>query len=158
VAEQIVFATLEEFVFLDVQHDVEISRRAAFRAGIAFSGHPQLRARVHARRNLELEHLFLHDAAIAVTHRTPVLDDLTGTVARAGRSRDAEESLLEANLAVAVAGGACRRAGALLSAASTAFTARFMTRHFDLRRGTERRLFKRQFHVVTKIGAPLRAP
>ena len=58
-AVQVVFVALEERVLLHLQEHVEIARRAAVGAGLAFVGQPQARAVVHAGRDVDLE-LALH--------------------------------------------------------------------------------------------------
>jgi hypothetical protein len=157
VAIQIVIAPFEKLVFLYVQNDVEVARRAALPARVTFSGNPEFRSIVHARGDFDFEGLFSNDTTIAVTHRAFVLDDLSGTVAVAAGPRDAEETLLEANLTVSVTCWTGRRPRTFLSATAMALSAGFVARNFDLRCCSERRFFKREFHIVAKVRAALNA-
>ena len=108
-AVEVVFAALEELMILDIQYNVQISRGSAFSAGVTFTGNAELRTIVHSGRDFELERFFVNDAAFAVTDGATVLDDLSCAMALAAGTRDTEESLLETNLAISVACGACRR-------------------------------------------------
>ena len=70
-AVQIVLAPLEEFVVLNVQHNVKITRRTALSAGIALSGYSQLRSIVDAGGNFQLERFFSNDAAVTAYSASP---------------------------------------------------------------------------------------
>src|SRR2546423_1756165 len=68
--------------------------------------------------------------------------------------RDREESLLEADLPIAVARCTCGRPGTFLRAAAVAFVARLMTRNLDLRGLAECGFLEGEIEVVPEIGAP----
>ena len=70
---------------------------------------------------------------------------------------DAEETLLKANLAVAITCRTRGRSGTLLRAAAIAFRAGFVPGNLDLGRRSECRLFESEIQVVSKIGAALDA-
>jgi hypothetical protein len=102
VAEQIVFTSLEKLVILNVQDNVQISRRTVLRSCVAFSRYSQLGTIVDTCRNLQLERFFADDAAIAAARMTPILDDLTRAMTLTTSASDAEESLLETDLAISI--------------------------------------------------------
>src|SRR5262249_35281777 len=95
VAVQIVLAPLEEFVFLDIQDDVEIARGTAFSAGVAFAGNAQLGSIVDAGRDLQFKDFLPDQTAFAAARKTPVFDDLSSAVALMAGAGDAEETLLQ---------------------------------------------------------------
>ena len=70
--------------------------------------------------------------------------------------RDREESLLKANLSLAVALRANRRRRAWRRAGTAAGLAVFLTRNLDRRFRAARRFLERDLEVVTQIGAALR--
>src|SRR5256885_3679286 len=154
---QIMFPAFEELVFLHIQDNVQVARRAAFAAGVSFARNPQLRAVVDAGRYFDLERLLPDDTAITMADQTTILDDLPRTVTLPARPRDAEETLLKADLAVAIA----RRAGGwprtLLRAAAIAFRASFVAGNHNLCRRSEYGLLEREIEGVPKNGAPLSA-
>jgi hypothetical protein len=78
-------------------------------------------------------------------------------MALTARARDTEETLLEANLTVAVACLARGRAGTFLGAAAGALHTGFMTWNFNLAGCAERRFFEREIQIVSQIGAALDA-
>ena len=94
VAIQVVLSPFEEFVVLNDQHDIQISGRTAFCAGIAFSGDAQFGPTVDTCGNSQLETFLTNHASIAPAHRASVLDHLPGSVTLVACPRDAEEPLL----------------------------------------------------------------
>ena len=86
-----------------------------------------------------------------------VLDDLAGTVALAAGSCDGEESLLEADLPVTVAGGTGRRTRAFFSAAAVALRTGLVPGYLDLCRHSKCSIFESEVEVVSKIGTALHA-
>jgi hypothetical protein len=154
---QIVIPPFKELVLLYVKHDVEIPGRAAFAPCIAFSRNPQLRPDVHARGYFKFESFLSNDAAVTVAHRTAVLDDLSGTMALAAGSRNAEESLLETDLTVAIAGRARYGRSAFLAAGSTAFRTCFVARYLDLRCCSESSFFEGKVEIIAKVSTSLHA-
>src|SRR5262245_38975748 len=102
-AVEIVITSFKELVLLHVEHDVKITWRATLAAGVTLRRYSQLGSNIDARRDAQLEHFLAHHAAISATHTAAVFDDLSGAVALCAGAGDAEKSLLEANLTVAVA-------------------------------------------------------
>ncbi len=91
---EVVVAALEELMILNVEDHIEIARRTAFIAGIAFTGDSELGSIINAGRDLQLDRFFANDAALAVAERTTVLDDLARPVALVATARDAEDGTL----------------------------------------------------------------
>src|SRR5437667_5889195 len=140
-------------MFADVENHIKIARRAAPPAGITFTGHPKLGTVVDARGNLELKCFFTNHATFTVAGLAFVPDDLSSAVTLAARPRNGEESLLETDLAVYVAGGAGRPSRAFFSAAAVALGAGLVPRHLDLRRRSERGIFETEIEIVSKVSA-----
>src|SRR5215813_2544868 len=102
-AVKVVFAALEEVVFFYSQHNVQISWRSALDARVTFGGHAQLVAVIDSGWNFELQRFLTNDASFTLACLARILDHLARAVTMRARSGDAEESLLEAHLSVAVA-------------------------------------------------------
>jgi len=101
-AVQVVFAALEEGVRLHLQEHVEIARRPAIDARLAFIRKPQASAVVHSGGDVDLE-LPLHLAvAVAAALAARVPDDLPRSPASAARAPDRKKALLVQNLPAAV--------------------------------------------------------
>ena len=60
---------------LDPQHDVQVARRTAAKARLAFSADPDLRPRVDPGRDLHSQPLGLLNATLAATLRTRALEN-----------------------------------------------------------------------------------
>ena len=103
---QVVAFTGEERMLLHVQHDVQISRRAAELADFACTGKADTRSVFHSCGNLGVDGALAQNAAFAFALRAGIGDHAARALARGTGARDAEESLLVANLAAAVAGAA----------------------------------------------------
>jgi hypothetical protein len=103
VAVEIVFPSLEKLMFPDSKNDVEIAWRPASPTRFTFTADTEFVADIDTSRNLYLEGSLPEDPPITTARLAGVLDDLTGSPTLRTASRDAEESLLEANLPVAVA-------------------------------------------------------
>ena len=149
------FPALENLVVLDAEHDVQIAIGRAFAAGIAFAGNAHLVAVIDAGGNLQFDSPFLHHTAFAPAGLAGILDDLPRSAALGARTRDAEEALLEAHLAMTIARRAGRRAAALLSTTAGAFEAGLVSGILDLLRCAESGIFKFQLQIVAKIRSAL---
>ena len=103
VAIQIMLAAFKEFMILNVENNIKVARRATLATRIALTGDSQFGVGVNAGRNFELKSLLADNASVAVTGRAAILDDLPSPVTVTARAGDAEETLLESNLAIAVA-------------------------------------------------------
>src|SRR5260370_38647009 len=105
-AMQVVFVALEERMFFDLEHNVQIARRSAIGSGLAFLRHAQARTIVHARWNIDLE-LALHwPVALTAALRARRANDLARASAVAAEAPHRKEALLADRLAAAVTGGA----------------------------------------------------
>jgi hypothetical protein len=149
------FPSFENIVVLDAEHDVQVAVGRAFAAGITFTGNAHLVSVIDAGGNLQFDGPFLHHTAFAPAGFAGILDDLPCSAALGTRARDAEEALLEAHLAVAVARRAGRRAAALLSPTAGTLDARLVTGILDLLRRTEGGVFEFEFEIVAKIRSAL---
>jgi hypothetical protein len=117
---QVVMVALEYCVRLEVDLHVEVARRAAVDAMLAFAGEAYAIALVDPGRNLDRQRLVLLDATGAMTGAAGVGNVTPGAVAFGAGLLDREEALLHADLAVAGAGRAGFGFAALLGAAAAA--------------------------------------
>src|SRR5208283_3746590 len=156
-AVQIVFVAFEESVLAHLEEHVQIARRTALRAGLAFAGQAQPRAIVHAGGNVDLQFALPLPVALAAALAAGVANDLAGAAASGTGAANAEEALLVEHLAAAVAGGAGGRPAAGLRARSMAPAAGLHPRHLDIGAHAEQRLFERNFQIVAHVLAALRA-
>src|SRR6185437_7224672 len=88
----------------DRQEDVEVATAAAADAGFAFTGEPNARAVLDARRNRYRQRAFAVGAALAAALPAWILDNAAGAVTRRTGAFDGEEALLRAHAALAVTG------------------------------------------------------
>src|ERR1700674_5219035 len=119
-------------MFFHFQDDVQIASRSAVRAGLTLPGHAQPRARIHARRNTQLDGSLALQAAPAAAIRAALADNLCRALACRASARDGEKSLLVGKLAAAGASLASNNAGAGLCPRAVANFAVFLARQFDL--------------------------
>ena len=94
---------MEERVLLDVDDDVEVARRTAGGAVLAFAVEAQPLAGGDAGGNLDRELALAADAARAAAGLARLGDRLAGAAAIRARPRDGQESLLVPQLAGALA-------------------------------------------------------
>src|ERR1019366_5962949 len=156
-AVQVLFVALEEGVLFDLEEDVQIARRSAVRAGLAFGRQPYAGIVIDSRRNRNLEFALDLPEAVAAALAARVADDLARPAAGAASAADGEKPLLIQNLAAAVACGALRGSAAGLGSGAAAVVAAIHARHLDVGVHPEDRLFERQLQVVADILAALRA-
>src|SRR5437879_54830 len=155
-AVQVVILTLEEGMFLHLQHNVKISGRAAVRAGFTFVGEPQPRAIIDTRGYVDFD-LALHRAvALAPAFRARRLNDLTSAPAVAARPAHRKEALLEEDFAAAAASGTGRGPAARFGALALTPVADFRARHLNLRRQTEDGILELDLQVVAHVFTALR--
>src|SRR5207248_8359962 len=108
-AEQIVAVAPEELVLLHVDDDVEVAGRTAAGARFAFALQPQLLAGGNTRRNLHGDLPVVCDAPRSSAGLTRLRDHAAGAAALRTSLCDGEETLLTANLPLALAQGTGRR-------------------------------------------------
>jgi hypothetical protein len=121
----------EEIVFLDVEDDIEIARRAAVWPWLAFACDAEARAGVDAGRNAEINGSLAFDAALAAAIGAALFDNLTGALTGGASAINGEETLLIDNLAAASAGLAGDDAGSFFRAGAIARFAEFLARNAD---------------------------
>src|SRR5262249_53422593 len=122
---------LEQRVRADRDHDVEIAVRTAGNPGLAFTRQAQPRAIVDAGRDPHVERLLALDAALPAAIAAAMAHDLARTRARVARPGDAEEALLEHDLAAAAAAAARLRRGTRSGARALTRLARAHLRNLD---------------------------
>ena len=152
-AVQVVVVALEDGVVLDVDDHIQVAGRTAVHAMFAFAREADAVALVDTGRNLDRQRLVRLDAPCAVAGAAGVLDLLAVAVAHRAGLLDAEEALLHAHLAVALAGTASDRLRTRLGAGAAAGAALLHGRHAQLRLGAARGLLERDLEVVAQVGA-----
>jgi hypothetical protein len=152
-AIEVVLFAREDGMVLDLDEDVEVARRAAVFAGLAFAGETDAVAGVHARGDLDRQGLAFLDAALAVAGLARVLDDGAAAVAAGTGLLQGKETLLHADLADTVALRALHRTAALGGAGAVAGLAHRKGGHADLHRGAVHRLFQVDLQVVAQVRA-----
>ena len=105
-AVQIVALALEEGMLLHVQDDVEIARRATVKTAFAVSGEANAGAIFDAGGNFRIHRPLAQHPAFAFALGAGIGDHAARALAGGTGARDAEEALLVANLAAAIAGTA----------------------------------------------------
>src|ERR1700719_2151195 len=100
---QVVAFALEERMLLDVKHHIQIARGTAELAHFARASKADASPVFHSGGNLRVDAALAKQSALAFAFRARISDDVTGSLAGRTRPRDAEESLLVANLATAIA-------------------------------------------------------
>src|SRR3569833_532855 len=145
--------TLEHFVRLDVDKDVQIARRRALRPRLALAGQTDAGAVVDPRRDVDLERLQLVRPAFTAALLAGVLDRLARAVTGRARALDHERPLLRAHFPAPAAQVARAAAGAGLGTRAPARLAR--DGDFDLDGGflAVERLVERDFEVVPQVRA-----
>src|SRR5512139_3076621 len=138
---------------LKVHLHVEVARRTAVDAGLAFARQPHAVALVDAGRDLHRQRLLVLHAPGAGAGRAGVRDGLTRAVAARAGLRHRERPLRHAHLARAAAGGAGLRVRAGLGAGAVAGVALGERRDADLGLEAVRHLLERDLHVVAQVGA-----
>src|SRR5580765_7014952 len=103
---QVVAFTLKERMLFDVQHYIEIPRRTAVQAALAESGEAYAGAVFDAGGNFCVDTFLPQHAAFTLALGAWIGDDLSCPLAGGASARDAEESLLIADLSLPVAGAA----------------------------------------------------
>ena len=156
-AVDVVALPLERVVFAHIDHDIQVARRTAALARIAFAHDAQAQARLGSRRNFHGALAHFADAPAAVARLAGGGDDFARAPAfRAGLAavERAEQGVLrKANLALTVTlrAGFGRRAG--LCAVPVAGFAHLHARILHGLFHAGRHLFQRQFHVFAQIVA-----
>src|SRR2546423_14730327 len=139
---QIVSLTLKEWMFLNVQHDIQITSGAAELTHLPGAGKSDASTVFDASRNLGVDGALAQDAAFAFALRTRIGNHAASPLTRRTRAGDAEESLLIAHLSSPVAGAASGWAFSRRGSGAAAVLAGFVATNRDLSFGAEECLFK----------------
>src|ERR1700730_15848917 len=105
-AVQVVALAREKGMFLHVQHNIQISGGTTEGTHLARSGQANSRSIFDAGGNFDLDRALAQIAAFAFALGARIGDHVARALARRTSTRDAEESLLVANLTATVAGAA----------------------------------------------------
>ena len=105
-AVQVVPLTLEEGMLFHVQNYVQVARRAAVQAAFSVSGEANAGAVFHAGGNFCVHRPLPQHPAFAFALGTGIGDHAARALAGGTGARNAEEALLVADLAAAIAGTA----------------------------------------------------
>ena len=139
----------------DRQEDVEVARRTALQAGLAFAGKPDPGPVLHPLRNVDGECAFLGDPPGAGTVAARVGDHLPAPVTGRAGPLHREEGLGRAHLALAAAGRAGGRARARFGAGADAGLAADAGGDPDLGGLAVERLLEVDLHIVAQVRAAL---
>ena len=151
---------VEHRMVLDVEEDVEVARRAAAFAGVAFAGKADAVSRLDARRDGDRERARALDPAPARTGPAGVAHRLSRPLARRAGALHGEEALARPDPAGAVAGRTGNRRRAAGGTGAGAGVAGRGARHLDCRLLALEGFLQRDAHVVAHVGAgaPAAAP
>src|SRR5262249_50214145 len=156
-AMQVRTVALEKLMGRQRQEDVEVARRTAAHAGLAFPGKPDARAVLDALWNIDGQCALARNSPRADTGRAGVLDHLTTALTPRTGPLQREEALRLSDAAGAAAGRAGLRLGAGLGAGARAGFAGDRDGNLDLRGLALERFLQRDFHVVAQVGAAFAA-
>src|SRR5690606_26998999 len=112
-AMQVLAITLENTVRLDADFHIQVTGRTTVHARLAIATGADAHAIINTGWNLDLQSLGLFDLAFAVTHHAGIRNFLAATVTGRAGLLHAENALLHAHCATALAGtaGLCRGTG-----------------------------------------------
>src|SRR5665213_2677035 len=155
-AKQIKPVTLEEFMRLHGDEDVEVAARAAARARIPLAGQPDPRAVVHPRGDADLKNPFAANLAVAGAGPARIENEASGAPA----ARTGGFNLKESLAAPHPSGAAARPAERGVGSGPRARTLAGLTRHggwnLDLHLCARIGLLERALEVIAQVLAPPR--
>src|SRR6266478_1642563 len=154
---KIVALAFEKGMLFDMQDNVEVAGRSAEDASFAESGKANASAVFDSGGNFCFNGALTHQPSLALALRTGIGNDTARTLASGASAGDAEESLLIAHLAAAIAGTALDRRFTRSGAGSVTRVASLMAANFDVLFSTEERFIEFQVKVFAQIGAALGA-
>jgi hypothetical protein len=154
---QIVTFTFEERMFFDVQNDVQVARRATVKTTFSVAGESNAGTVFHAGWNFCVDCALAQYAAFTFALHAGVGNDTPGALARGASTRNAEESLLVADLASSIAGTAGDRSFPWRCARTFTFLTTLVSPHCDLSVGAEDCVFELHVDVFAQIRAALGA-
>src|SRR6202046_3942168 len=144
-------APLEKRVLSHFEKNIQVARRPAIRAGFALARHSQTRARIHSRRNADVQSPLALDAALSAASNANVANRLPRALARRASPRNREKSLLISQLPVPVASASCLHPASRFRSGTLTSLACLMPRDANLCVHSRGRFFERQRHVVPQI-------
>ena len=139
---QVVAFALEERMLLDVKHNIQVTRRTAELSNFAGAAKADTSSVLDSGRDFSVDAALAEQPAFAFTLRAGIGDHAARALARGTGAGDAEEPLLVANLAAAIAGAARRRPFAGSGSRAPAVLTGFMAADGDARLGSEVRFFE----------------
>ena len=142
---------LEQLVAPYREKDIEVARRPAACASLAFAGEADARAVLDTGGNIDLQNLVAPHTALAATRPARLVDDLAGAMAGMACTFDRKETLLRPDSTTPLAGGACLRLGARFRTAAVADLARHGTRHPHRGFSAAISLFERDFEIEAQV-------
>eukprot|EP01132_Coremiostelium_polycephalum_P016378 gene16378-biopygen8372 len=146
---------LENRVLAHIDHHIQVARRAALSARLAFARQTNAVASINTRRHFHRESLVLFDTPFAVARVARIGNDLALAVAARAGLLHREEALLHAYLADTAASRASDRRGAFLGARTVARLAIDQRRNTDIDAGAAHRFFQVQLQGVAQVAATL---
>src|SRR5579864_4534198 len=152
---QVIAFAFEERMLLHVKHDIQITRGTTELTDLPPAAKADASPVFNSGRNLRVDSTLAKQSALAFALRARISDDVAGSLARGTRARDAEESLLVANLPAAIAGAAGRRPFAGSSSRPATFFTSFVAANSDLRFGAEVCFLELKRQVFAQISAAL---
>jgi hypothetical protein len=147
----------EERMIFHMKDDVQISGRSTELPHLAGSRKADTSSVFNTRGDLGFDCSLAQQSAVTFTFRARIGDHATATLASWTRARNAEKSLLVANLAASVTGAAARGTLTGSRTGTVALFAGFVTAHRHFRFRAKKSLFELESQVFAKIGATLRA-
>src|SRR5581483_269891 len=154
-AQQVIALALEDGMFLDLDDDVQVSRRTAVEARLSFVGQFEMSARIDARGNGDFELAFRSNVAFAAALRAGPAHDLTTAAALRASAANLQEALLVDHFAATVAHGAGHQSVHLLGTAAMAAGAEVHARDLNFYTHSANGLFERHLQVIAQIFAAL---
>src|SRR5712671_1000068 len=152
-AEDVCAVSLKDAMRRDGNENVEIARRSAADADLAFTRQTDAGAVLHTGRNVGRQCLFAVGPALAGARLAGIIDNPSGSLACRAGSLDREEALLDARPSATVAGRARDWFGAGLGAAAFALLAGDQGLYSNRRLLAAEAILERDLEVIPKIAA-----
>lgn len=146
---------LEDVVLADIDNHVQVARRAALRARLAFAGQTNAVAGIDTGRHFDRQGFVLFNATVTVAGVARIGNDLALTMAARAGLLHREEALLHTHLTNAAARRARRWRRAFLRARTIARLAVDQCRNADIHRRAAHRFFQIQLQGVAQVAATL---
>jgi len=154
---EVVAFAFEEGVLFNVQNYVEIACGSTRGAGLAVPGKADAGAVFDTGGNFGFDGAFTQLTSFAFAFRARIGDDASSALTRRAGAGNAEESLLIANLAAAIAGAALDGSFPGSCACSATSLAGFVAADFNVLLHAKESFFKFQVEVFAEVGATLGA-